>query len=238
MIDLKPACHTMIDLLEGISGFQLCLPTPCTEYTVRNLVSHIAETARGASELVSSGATIETSRSAVPRRATGSASGPADPPVQAVRAATADSRADGRAGEGWGVAAVAVGDLAAAPPTDYLRVVAAQVRVLGMAWDNPAAWVGTTEAGGLALPNEVWGKIAFTEMVVHGWDLATALGRPFRLPEPTLRACLDHVTAFVPAAPIPALWGAPVTPPPDATLLDRILTITGRDPHWVPAAVA
>lgn len=191
MIDLKPACHTMIDLLDGISGYQLCLPTPCTEYTVGNLVLHIAETARAATELVLTTAPPEAPRS-----------------------------------------------LASALSIDYLRVVSAQVRALGMAWDNPAAWVGTTEAGGLSLPNELWGKIAFTEMVVHGWDLATALGRPFRLPEPTLRACLDHVTAFVPAAPIPALWGTAVDLPTDAALIDRIVALTGRNPHWIPVAVA
>ncbi|MBF6173382.1 TIGR03086 family metal-binding protein [Nocardia blacklockiae] len=182
MIDLKPACHTMSDLLEGISGFQLCNPTPCVEYTVRGLVDHIAETARGA---------------------TGLAGGPAD-----------------------------------LSSTDDLRAVAAQVRALGTAWDNPAAWIGTTTAGGLELSNELWGRIACTEMVVHGWDLAAALGRPFRLPEPILRACLDHVTAFVPSAPVPALWGSPVQVPADASLIDRIVAITGRNPHWVPAPVA
>ena len=32
-------------------------------------------------------------------------------------------------------------------------------RALGEAWDNPAAWQGSSDAGGLDLPNEPWGTI-------------------------------------------------------------------------------
>jgi uncharacterized protein (TIGR03086 family) len=105
-----------------------------------------------------------------------------------------------------------------------------RVRSLGEAWDDPAAWQGSSDAGGLVLSNELWGKIALTEMVVHGWDIARATGRPFDLPEQTLRACLDHVAVFVPNAPLPELWGTTVVVGEDAPLLDRIVAITGRTP--------
>ncbi|WP_024801124.1 TIGR03086 family metal-binding protein [Nocardia sp. BMG51109] len=174
MIDLKPACHTMIELLADVSDELLGRPTPCAEYTVADLVDHIVESARGFIELA------------------------------------------GRA---------------APPPGDR----AAQVAELGEAWADPAAWTGTGGPPQLRLPNELWGRIALTEMVVHGWDLAVALGRPFHLPEETLRACLDHVTAFVPEAPLPELWGSAVDAPATAPLIDRIVAVTGRDPHWTPA---
>lgn len=115
------------------------------------------------------------------------------------------------------------------PGADRDRV-AGHVRELGEAWDDPEAWTGSGDAGGLELSNDQWGRIALTEMVVHGWDLATATGRPFVLPEPTLRACLDHVAVFVPNAPIPQLWGTPTTLPADVPLIDRIVAITGRTP--------
>lgn len=101
---------------------------------------------------------------------------------------------------------------------------------LAEAWSAPAAWEGETEVGGVPLRNEVWGRIALTEMVVHGWDLAQATGARFHLPEDTLRACWAHVRVFVPSAPLPELWGPPVEVADDAPLLDRIVAMTGRAP--------
>ena len=103
---------------------------------------------------------------------------------------------------------------------------------LAAAWADPAAWEGTGPAAGTELANEVWGRIAFTEVVVHGWDLARATGQPFTLPDATLEACWAHVSVFVPDAPIPELWSPPVPVPADAPLIDRIVAMTGRDPRW------
>ncbi|WP_433801280.1 TIGR03086 family metal-binding protein [Actinomycetospora sp. CA-084318] len=96
---------------------------------------------------------------------------------------------------------------------------------LAAIWRDPAAWVGHGELG---LPNATWGRIALTEVVVHGWDLAQATGRPIAFDEETLRATLEHVLEFVPRAPVPQLWGTPVVLPSDAPLLDRIVAATGR----------
>ena len=106
-----------------------------------------------------------------------------------------------------------------------------RVKALGEAWADEAAWRGTAViGGGLELPRERWGKIALTEVVVHGWDLAVATGQPFEPDERTLRDCLAHVAEFVPGAPLPELWGPPVPVPADAPTLSRILGITGRTP--------
>lgn len=113
---------------------------------------------------------------------------------------------------------------------DWRENVALRVRTLGEAWDDPVAWQGRTVATGLELPDELWGRIALTEVVVHGWDLAKATGQPFDLSDETLRACLDHVSGFVPNAPVEGLWGPAVEVPNDAPLLDRVVGITGRKP--------
>lgn len=186
MIDLKPACHQMIDLLAAVSDDQLARPTPCTEYTVGDLINHIDQVGLGFAAFA---------RHDTGERPDAGAHAPA-----------------GHRGAGW------------------RDNVAQHVRDLGKAWDDPTAWHGSSGLEGLELSNELWGKIALTELVVHGWDLAKATGQPFELPEQTLRTCLDHVAEFVPNAPIPALWSAPVDVAPDATLIERIVAITGRTP--------
>jgi hypothetical protein len=65
-----------------------------------------------------------------------------------------------------------------------------------------------------------------------GWDLATATDQPFDLPEPTLRACWEYVSEFLPNPPaaVRASWSPAVPAPPDAPLLDRIVGMSGRKP--------
>ncbi|MEJ2869478.1 maleylpyruvate isomerase N-terminal domain-containing protein [Actinomycetospora sp. OC33-EN08] len=98
---------------------------------------------------------------------------------------------------------------------------------LAVAWGDPAAWEGSTTAG-VELPNATWGRIALTEVVVHGWDLARATGRTIAFDDRTLRVTLEHVLDFVPRAPLPQLWGTPMVLPDGAPLLDRIAAATGR----------
>ncbi len=50
---------------------------------------------------------------------------------------------------------------------------------LADAWRDPAAWEGMTSAGGVALPGQVAGLVALDELVVHGWDIAVAIGQPY-----------------------------------------------------------
>ena len=181
MIDLKPACEQMTELVSGTTNEQLAGPTPCIEYTVGDLIDHVDLVAQGATAL-----------------ALGSSELPD----------TGYSHLE----------------------PDWRDTVTQHVRALGKAWDDPAVWEGMGNVPGSDLSNSMWGKIALTELVVHGWDIATSTGQAFDLPEHTLQACFEHVAVFVPNAPLPDLWGPPAEVPLDAALLDRILAITGRAP--------
>lgn len=101
------------------------------------------------------------------------------------------------------------------------------VEELVLAWHRPEAWTGMTRAGGVDLPGEVAGLEALTEVVLHGWDLARAVGTHYELDEGTARVVLDHVRRAEPGT-----FGPPVPVPEDADTLDHALALSGRDPDW------
>lgn len=178
MIDLQPACRSLSELVVSITDEQPGNSTPCTEYSVRDLLEHVDESARGFAE--AAGAEV-----------TGTA-----------------LDLDG----------------------EWREVLGRRLLVLGKAWDDPAVWAGAAELGGLKLPNETWGRIVLTEVVVHGWDLSKATGLPYELPDETVQACYEHVAGFLEQPPVPELWGAPIEVPAEAPLMDRLVGITGRQP--------
>ncbi len=106
---------------------------------------------------------------------------------------------------------------------------------LADAWRDPAAWEGMTSAAGVPLPAHVAGLVALDELVVHGWDLAVAIGQPYAPPVQDVEAAMSFVASF--DAPRDGTLFGPVVPvPDDAPAMDRLLGLTGRDPGWRPAA--
>jgi uncharacterized protein (TIGR03086 family) len=116
---------------------------------------------------------------------------------------------------------------------DWRTTIPRDLEALVHAWRNPAAWEGMTAAGGVDLPGEVAGVVALDELVLHGWDLARAIGRPGDYDGPELPAVQQMVEQFA-AAGVDGLFGPAVAVPADAPLLHRILGMAGRDPQWAP----
>ena len=112
---------------------------------------------------------------------------------------------------------------------------------LALAWQDPAAWDGLTQIGGGDAPGEIAGLSLADELVVHGWDLARATGRPFAADPPMVDAAQRFLSMFaspdaqagpdVPFGPSQAL-------PAEGPALDRLVALAGRDPHWTAARVA
>jgi uncharacterized protein (TIGR03086 family) len=118
---------------------------------------------------------------------------------------------------------------------DWRERIPRDLAALVEAWRDPDAWTGMTRAGGVDLPGEVAGLITLDELVIHGWDVARASGQSFECDEPTLEAVHGFVAQFSgpgQEAARAGLFGPEVEVPDDAPLLDRVIGLTGRDPHW------
>jgi uncharacterized protein (TIGR03086 family) len=138
-----------------------------------------------------------------------------------------------------------LGELTAQPPApraDNLEPgwrarMAADLSALADTWDAPDAWEGMTQAGGQELPGAMAGLIALDELVVHGWDIAQATGQRFDCEAVTLgevKATVQQVRGGN-DGDIPGLFGPVVAVADDADALERVLSLTGRDPGWSPA---
>lgn len=175
----------LAEVLDGIDPERATDPTPCTDYTVADLRSHVVGWL------------------------TAFADGYADP--QGDCSDPEMSRVEGTGGD-------QVRDLAAR--LDASLADGADQRPLAI--------------GGAAMPGDMAASMILWEYEMHGWDLARATGQPWSPAQDGLRASLD----FAPAMLTPDFQGEgksfapPVDVPDDASALDRLLGLSGRDPHW------
>ena len=86
-----------------------------------------------------------------------------------------------------------------------------------------------------ALPAPMALSVYVSELTVHGWDLASALGDTSGLDHTLAEESLEAVRRILPAEPraterIP--FGPVVAVPDDAPAYERLLGWYGRDPRW------
>ncbi|MFE9437521.1 TIGR03086 family metal-binding protein [Streptomyces sp. NPDC006602] len=105
---------------------------------------------------------------------------------------------------------------------------------LADAWRDPAAWTGMTRAGGVDLPGAVAAAVAVDELVIHGWDLARSTGQPYAPDPAALQASYDFLLACVDDPGRGDIFGPIVPGPAEASLLDRAVGLSGREPGWTP----
>ncbi|MGW4249182.1 TIGR03086 family metal-binding protein [Nocardia sp. NPDC004722] len=114
---------------------------------------------------------------------------------------------------------------------DWRDRIPAHLKALVAAWREPAAWDGDTEVGGVVSPAPQMAIFALDELVIHGWDLARAIGAPYT-PAASDLAVLHAFLRDTPREGIPGLFGPVVEIPAEAPLADRVIGLTGRDPAW------
>lgn len=193
MIDLAPAADRLRAVARGVTAEDLDGPTPCGDWTVRDLAGHVL------------GLTLAF-RMAADKEVAGA-------PEQGAQADVVD------------------------PGGAWRERLDDRLDALVAAWRQPDAWEGMAEAGGVTMPAAVMAQVAVDELVLHGWDLASATQQPYAC-DPT---SLEAVDAFTAAMSEPeqeegreGLFGPVVDVPADASTWHRALGRSGRDPAWTP----
>ncbi len=188
-IDFTPATATLRDLAASVTDEQLTAPTPCTDYTVGDLLDHI-----GGLAAAFAGAARK------------------EPVPGSERGGSGDGS---RLEPGW------------------RERIDGHLADLAEAWRDPAAYEGDTQAGGVHLPGAIAASVALNEVVIHGWDLATGLGRPFTARDEDVAACMAFAEPFSTpesAADRGDAFGPVVPVSDDAPALERLLGMMGRKP--------
>lgn len=108
---------------------------------------------------------------------------------------------------------------------------------LAAAWADPSAWQGETFVG-IPLPAPEAGVVALDEVVLHGWDLARAIGVDFEVADEHV----DVLRRFLQRGLEPDLrpmrdgmFGPPLPYDDTTPAWERVLAMAGRDPRWAPA---
>ncbi|MFI6482632.1 TIGR03086 family metal-binding protein [Nonomuraea sp. NPDC050663] len=119
---------------------------------------------------------------------------------------------------------LAAGDWAAALESQTVR--------LAEAWSRPEAWEGTASLGGpTELPASLIGGMAAGELVIHGWDLARATGQEPEWDGELIEFVHDEVAKTALQGREMGVYGPEVEVPEPASLLEKALGLTGRDPR-------
>lgn len=185
------AVRASVDAVEGITALDLSRPTPCSEWTLGDLLAHMTVQHKGFTAA--------------------SAGRGADPAVWKVGAPSPDPVAD------YAMAAELV-IAAFAEPGVMERGFAIPEIMPGMEFPAPQAI-----------------SFHFIDYVVHGWDVARALGQPYELDADLVQTAVP-VAEAVPEGERRLRPGSAFRPglpaPEDASPMDRILAMLGRDPDW------
>lgn len=120
---------------------------------------------------------------------------------------------------------------------DWRSRIPGDLATLASAWRDPEAWTGMTQAGGVEMPGEVAALVVLDELVIHGWDVARASGQSYAVDGLSLDLVHGFVSQFSGpdhAAERDGLFGPEVGVEEGSPLLDRVVGLAGRDPHWLP----
>ncbi|MFI9364299.1 TIGR03086 family metal-binding protein [Kitasatospora sp. NPDC053057] len=115
---------------------------------------------------------------------------------------------------------------------DWRSAYATQLERAVAAWGEPAAWAGDVDLGGSPVPAVGIARMLILELVLHGWDVARAVGGEIEVDEELAVLVGEIVEENAELYRQYAGFAPAVALPDDASAWDRALAASGRDPHW------
>ncbi|MEY9929221.1 uncharacterized protein (TIGR03086 family) [Catenulispora sp. GP43] len=117
-------------------------------------------------------------------------------------------------------------DFASEP--DYAAAYRAQLDRALAAWAPPEVWESEIDTGGGKTPAPQVAEMILMEMVLHGWDLATATGQPYEISDEIAGTVAQAVEASAEMYRQYDGFAAEVQIGQDATTLEKALAVSGR----------
>jgi uncharacterized protein (TIGR03086 family) len=103
-------------------------------------------------------------------------------------------------------------------------------QVARAAWLQPGVVEQTVHLSFGDMPAEEYGWQMTTDLAVHGWDLATALGADASIPDELASRLLAYVEPEVSVWSTTSMFANPVPVPDDARPSTRLVAVLGRHP--------
>jgi uncharacterized protein (TIGR03086 family) len=123
------------------------------------------------------------------------------------------------------------GDLLGSDPVGAAREAAAQAE---LAFTRPGALEGTVVLSAGETPADEYLHQLVAEHLVHGWDLAVAIGTDPRLDADAVAECARWFSRRISEYQRGELVRSEVDVPVEADPQDRLVAAFGRDPDWAP----
>ncbi len=101
-------------------------------------------------------------------------------------------------------------------------------------WAEPGAMEGRTRSGNIEMDARTAAAITLQELVLHGWDLASAVGYDYEPPAEVSAAVRRIVESGAQRARDLGVFGPPVASGLESDL-GAALAGSGRDPDWSPS---
>lgn len=101
-----------------------------------------------------------------------------------------------------------------------------------VAWGRPEAWEGEVALGSSRLPVPLAATMLVSDLAIHGWDLARASGQRYRCTDDVAGVTYGFVTGMGEQGRQMGIFAAPHPVTGDASMFERALALSGRDPRW------